>query len=427
MNIIRSAISRLSCVHHIRTYIFFFALAVSLIFTFIVFPKVSGDLHLVLDPDQHGNLGFGLWRYHSFSYYPEREPTTERGPGYPMFIALLLMVTNGWYPQSVQIAQCFVFAIVVILVFYIGENLWDKKVAVVSSVLSAIHPLLWWYTSRIWIEITAIGLFTCMVAGVVYFNKRPSFWKAVVLGVAIGTSALWKSTFFPYAFLVPFLMAVLIPNRQKLGLVFTVMLVAVLVVLPWTIRNWKLTGTFIPVHSRLGFNLRVGDDLVDNIRKSPLALTPIFDLSMERIRAVYSSLPPNMKRYEGELELDSILTKRCLNRYRTHPGFLIKKVLVNSWLFWSLGETPAKTIVISSLLIPMAILFFLFSFVLLKRKQLQGVLGVHVLMVVFYYLAHLPIEAIARYSVVLIPTMLVYVVAFLMERFLGQIEPVPRT
>jgi len=421
---IRILVARLSEIQSCSSIIFLFALFVSLIFTFVVFPRASDVHHLVLDPDQHGNLAFGLWKYHTFSYYPEHEPTVERGPGYPALIAILLAITHGWYPGSVQLVQCMLFAVLAWMVWYIGNSLWNRRVAFLSAIFCALHPLVFWYTSRIWIELTATVLFTAIVAGVVRLSKNQSVDRAIVLGLLLGVAALWKSTFLPYILLVPILLALLPREKYRLGMIVVVVFSATLVVAPWTIRNYKLTGKFIPVHSRLGFNLQVGDDIVENISKSPFALPPIFDISIRKIYAIESTLPKHLKRYQGEIALDSVLTKRCLAKYVSSPGFLARKMIINAWLFWSLGETPAKTMVITGLLLPLAILFLISAIIVYKRGQFRSILGVHVIMVLFYYVVHLPVEAIARYSVVLIPTMLLYVVAFVLEPLLASDKPV---
>lgn len=423
MRRIRTLVTHLSEIQHSSVFIFLFALVVSLVFTFVVFPRASDVHHLLLDPDQHGNLGFGLWKYHIFSYYPDHEPTVERGPGYPALIAIVLAITHGWYPGSVQLVQCVLFAVLACMVWYVGNSLWNKRVAFLSAMVCALHPLVFWYTSRIWIELTATVLFTAIVVGIVYFSKNQSMGRAISLGVVLGIAALWKSTFLPYVLLIPILLLLLPRQNYRFRMIAAVVFSAVLVIAPWTIRNWKLTGTFIPVHSRLGFNLQVGDDLVENISKSPFALPPIFDISIRKIYDVESTLPKHLKRYQGEIALDRILTKRCLAKYVSTPGFLVRKVIVNAWLFWSLGETPAKTMVITVLLVPLAVLFLISAIIVCKRGQFRSIFGVHIITVLFYYLVHLPVEAIARYSVVLIPTMVLYVVAFVFEPLLGLDRP----
>lgn len=412
---LRAIVNALSNVRYPALYVALAGLVVSAAFSFVAYPYLANPYHLVLDPDHHGNLGYGLWKYHTFSYFPEHEPTVERGPLYPLFIALLLIVTRDWWPYCVQLGQCILFSLICLMVFWTSKTLWDKRIAFLTAALCVVHPLMLWYTSRIWIETMATFLFTALVASILYFSLRPTLLRGVLVGCVLGLSALCKSTFLAYVFVVPVVLLCLPPRKMRLRSALTVSIVALILVLPWSVRNWRLTGKFIPVHGRLGFNLQVGDGLIENISKSPFSLVGLYAISMEKMAAVESRIPADLSKHEREILLDSILLRDSMTRYREHPGFLLKKMLLNSWLFWTLGEMPRKTLVLSLLLVPLAGLFAVSAIVTGRRGQLRTIRGVHISLVVVYYLMHLPVEAIARYSVVLVPTMLIYAVGTTLE------------
>jgi len=111
-------LARLGAINGIQWYIALIASSLSLIFTFVVYPMLANSSHAVLDPDWHGPLGFGIWKLHSFSYYPSSEPASARGPLYPALIAGMLAVTNGWWPYSVQLAQCVIFGLLCACLLY---------------------------------------------------------------------------------------------------------------------------------------------------------------------------------------------------------------------------------------------------------------------------------------------------------------------
>lgn len=374
---------------------------------------------MVLDPDSHGNLGYGILKYHEFSYYPDREPTVERGPLYPAFIALLLVISNDWWPYAVQLGQCVLLALMCGLVYWTSKNLWNKPTAVLTAGLCAVHPLAIWYTSRIWIETMSMFLFTAMIAATLYFALRPNLARALVLGCVLGASALCKSTFLPYVVLAPLFLWLLRADRTKLSLSAIVVIVAVIVIAPWTVRNWKLTGRFIPVHARMGFNIEVGDELVEHIGMSPFSLAKIWDASIERVATESLKLPEGLKKHEKELLLDSVLLRVSMQRYRSHPWFLVKKVFVNAWLFWTLGESPRKSAVIATLLLSLVALTTVSTVLILRRKQMKTIMGVHIALMFVYYIMHLPVEAIARYSVVLVPAMIMYGIGPIIQPFFG--------
>src|SRR5687767_4650546 len=83
------------------------AFAIALAFILIVYPVAGGDLGAVLDPDDYGPLGFGIWKNGSLTYYPETAPSIFRGPLYPALMAASLAMTGGAWPLGIQIVQAF--------------------------------------------------------------------------------------------------------------------------------------------------------------------------------------------------------------------------------------------------------------------------------------------------------------------------------
>lgn len=140
------------------------ALVIAAVFSFGIWPGISVPHHAVLDPDQHGNLAYGILKNHTFSYYPDPQPTVERGPAYPALIALVLVISNGWWPYSVQAAQCVMSALTCLMAYWVSRVLWSRRAAAFVALTVAVHPVLVWYTSRIWVETTAAFLFTSIVA-----------------------------------------------------------------------------------------------------------------------------------------------------------------------------------------------------------------------------------------------------------------------
>lgn len=402
-------------------YIALIALIVAAIYSFVIFSRIAGPQHVVLDPDQHGNLAYGILKNHSFSYYPDPQPTVERGPAYPAFIALVLIVTNDWWPYSVQLAQCILFALICLMVYWMSSVLWNRQAGAVIALICAIHPLLIWYTSRIWVETISTFLFTSLIAASLYFHLRPTLARAALVGCVLAASALCKATFLVYTPLVPILLLV-IRGRKDIRLIAASLLVAIALISPWTYRNWRLTGHFIPIHVRTGFNVRVGDRLVEAYASSPFSLAKLWE-NTASISTTRSKLT-GMQRWQREMRLDEILARESKETYRRHPWFLPRKILLDAWMFWTLGETNKKSLVISILLVPLAILFARSTIMIVRTGKARSIQGMHVAMVLVYYAMHLPIQAIARYSIVLVPTMLMYALAPIIEPFVGRITRV---
>jgi 4-amino-4-deoxy-L-arabinose transferase-like glycosyltransferase len=392
---------------HVEYYIASMGLIAALVFSFVIYPKISIPFHVGLDPDNYGALGYGIWKLGSLSYYPETQPTISRGPFYPLFEAFCLMISGGWWPQSVQLGQCILFAFTCLLVFWISKTLWGKKVAVLTSIICAFHPFVIWYTSRIWIETLATFLFTLAIACVLYLTLRPSISRSILLGIVLTISALCKQTFFLYIFLVPLFLGVIRNKRIGRRFIVCVVAVAILAILPWTIRNWRLTHKLIPIHGGAGMTIFWGDLLAEYYTQSPFSGAEKFMASVSAaIASIDQTISEHVEGWEGELLLDSRLLEKSIERYRNNPAFILKKVFSNAIFFWTLGESNLKIAVISSMQIPLFILFVFATVKVIMQKKILTVLGGIILVVWLYYFSHLPIIAAGRYGVVLIPAML---------------------
>ena len=117
-------------------------------------------------------------------------------------------------------------------------------------------------------------------------------------------------------------------------------------------------------------------------------------------------IPPNVRGLQRENALDAALGHCAVEKLAASPGFLLKKIGYDAILFWTLGDTPAKSLIVSMLQLPLVALFVAF----LLSGRYGGDAGVVLLcasLIACVYFAQLPTIAIARYSVVLVPAMLI--------------------
>lgn len=407
---LRNLLSRVSRIRKVELGIAGLAFLLSVTFSVVIYPAIADDFHAVLDSDGYGALGFGVFHLQTLSYYPGQEPTLDRGPLYPLFIALLLTITRAWWPYSVQLAQCLLFAFTTLLVFWMTETLWNRRAAVVAASLCALHPFLIWYTGRIWIEVLATFLFTSLTASTLYWYQNKTRGRAALVGVVLGAATLCKATFLPFVFMVPLGMA-WIGNRKARGQTLLVVGVALALVLPWTARNYRLSGRLIPVHLLAGFNVQSGDAFAEYFMRAPLSYDDLKAFSRPHIRDLLAELPDALPMWQYDVRSDQILLQDSLRRYQQQPLFLLQKLVLNGWMFWTLGETPAKSLVISALQLPLVLAFTVSAVREGRSKGWHTIEGLHIALVLLYFSFHLPIFAFARLSVVLVPTMLAYTVA----------------
>ncbi|HPF99634.1 MAG TPA: glycosyltransferase family 39 protein [Kiritimatiellia bacterium] len=395
---------------------FLAALAFSLFFCFVVYPYIASNHHAVLDPDGYGRLGFGLWKNGSLSFYPDTEPTVARGPAYPTFVGTLLIATGGWWPGSVQVAQCFLLALTGLLVFKMTEVLQNRRVAFWAAMAFAVYPIPIWYTSRIWVEIFAMFLMTGFCLTLMLYLAKPSVRVLLLSGLILGIATLCKSTFLPFFVIAPVLVASMEGWKRTALRALLIPLAASLVVVPWTARNWRVSGHIVPVHVLTGAALLDGDYIVDRFWETPFSYAPQCGKAAEVSREVAAQVPASLHGAERDYVFDAMLLKNRLRNYAAHPWILIRKMVANAGLFWTLGESPAKSLAIGLMLLPLAGLFAMAACHTAFRKDRDTTLIIPVALVFFYFAAHMPLNAVARYSIPLLPLMIVVVSTYMARK-----------
>lgn len=413
VQIVNVFLNYLSNMKHVNYYTALMGVIFASIFTFLIYPAISVSYNAVLDGDHYGALAHGLVKYHTLSYYPDNQATLERGPIYPLFLALIISFTGNQWLYYAQLAQCCLFGLTCFMVFSMTEKLYGKKVAVLAALVCAINPFLIWYTSRIMMETLLISLFTLLSTCILYFTLRQTTSKLIIIGVTLGVLTLSKQTFLPFIVIVPLMLTLIKKVRIGYRDALYLFLIAFMIVLPWSIRNLNLTHKVIPVQLLAGLNFQVGDRFVEDFSKAPFAYGDLWDMNYQKIMSSAPTLPHNALKWQKEVSDDSFYLKQSKSRYLEQPLFLIKKIALNILFFWTYGGSKSKTIVITLLQLPILVLFARNAVKLLSNDGFRTIYAVHISLVMLYYMFHLPMNAIARYSVVLIPTMTMYAMAFL--------------
>lgn len=386
------------------------ALLVALVYVLLIYPRLATPTNAVLDPDGYGALGEGLWRTGRLVYYPDPEPTLNRGPLYPALIAIALAASGGRWPLSIQLVQVALFALTVLATFRLAADLagGSGRAAALAAGLAALHPLLIWYTSRVWIETLATLTFTLIALTLVRLARRPDGARALIAGLLLGLGALIKGTF-----LVPLVAApLLLWHRSRRGALLA-LVVALTLLLPWTARNWRLSGELVPVHALGGFNVQWGDRYALHYFESPLSYRALRATGWPEVDAIVAGrLPESAPAWRWQLTYDALALADSVGRYRARPQFLLQKIGLNAVMFWTLGETPLKSVLISMLQLPL-LAAFLTAVLRRGAREPWGAEGIPPALVALYFGAHLPVFAFARLGVVLVPTMLACAAAWL--------------
>ena len=194
-----------------------------------------------------GRVGFSPFRMHLF-FHPPLDP---------YFIAVLQKLPGGL--AAVQWVQVLLSALLVPAVGRVGARAFGERTGLVAAGITAAFPELIWFAPHFWSETVMLFLLWWSFERVLEADTTGRTLPAVLGGVLLGLTALTRETVLYFAPLAALWLAwrATRPGARLRGAAF--LAAAVLTVAPWTLRNWIVFRTFIPVSTSAGLNLWQGN------------------------------------------------------------------------------------------------------------------------------------------------------------------------
>jgi 4-amino-4-deoxy-L-arabinose transferase-like glycosyltransferase len=212
----------------------------------------SEYLALAQNMRSHGTLSYGR-PYHwgdpgTLNAPGPFEPTAARAPLYPALVALLWHGTSPPITET-RVVQALLGAGTALFVFLIALRFFGLPTATIAGTAMALAPASILLSVALYSESLCIFLLTLAT----WFWGRG---QGVLAGVAFGLAALARAVVLPFIVVLALLSVVWRHNR---ALHLRIVLCAVLVIAPWTVRNMVTQHRFIPVATLgWGANLFLG-------------------------------------------------------------------------------------------------------------------------------------------------------------------------
>jgi hypothetical protein len=237
------------------------ALGIRIAFALAVAPDVrilpptdAGAYHLLAN-----NLADGRGYIRPYDRLIAKPPVVRPTAEYPPLFPALLSIAARAGARSVnaqRLAMCFVGAGTVVLIGLLGRRVASPAVGMVAAGLAAVYPMLFQSDAVLMPE----TLYVFLVAAALLLAYRaadvPSVARFVALGLAVGAAALTRAEAL---LLVPLLVVPLavvlraVARRRRLALGGVALAATVVVVLPWTVRNYVRFDALVPVSTNASF------------------------------------------------------------------------------------------------------------------------------------------------------------------------------
>lgn len=217
------------------------ALALRLIF-FAAHPRP-----LASDSRDYDQLGWAL--AHEGRYSVDGTATAYRAPGYPAFIAAIYAAA-GRRPDAVRVTQAVLDSLTALLLYVLLARR-NRTAAVLAGLAWAVFPAAILFTNDLFSE----APFTFGVVAFAWLASRDRIRSDVVAGIVLGALILTKPLMLLFAAALPLALS----KRRSSRPTTAILIVALLPVLAWMIRNLIVMGTPALITSA-GTNLLIGNN-----------------------------------------------------------------------------------------------------------------------------------------------------------------------
>jgi 4-amino-4-deoxy-L-arabinose transferase-like glycosyltransferase len=334
----------------------------------------------------------------------------RRAPLYPLMIGGLYSVF-GEHPLLVQLLQTALFAGTSVLAYQLGRRIYNVRTGVIAGVICAVHPALLRYVADFHLE----TLFTFLLTGAVFlgfrFYERPSVGRAAAFGVASALTALTKAVavLFPPLFLVFWWISLkrsrsTVPTRSLILPVAMLLGAMAVTISPWTIRNYAVTGHFVPIST--GFSDAFLRGYVFSKTEFATLSKPPYTDGENESNAMFQQIcaAEGAVWEQDDYQTDQILNRAAKARLRADPGAFVRKTVVGLFTFWYEMTSLKNSLAAGA----MALIAWSFAAVGLWRSKTERQPAWILLVPILYFnLLLAPLLALGRYSVPIVPCLIV--------------------
>lgn len=295
--------------------------------------NIVTDLPGVYDQISYDGLARRVVDGYGFSFAEGHWPATRGGEPtahwsylYTLYLATIYKVF-GTYPIIARVIQALLAGVFQnILMWRIGTRLFNRTVGLISAALNAVYIYFFYYAGAL---ITETFYITCILwmfdigFRLIADDGKMAGWVLwLELGLAIGLTVLLRQVFLLF---LPILFIWIwwnqryiegVPWKRKIhwsairGLAISTA-VLVLMVLPFTIRNYQAFNTFVLINTNAGFAFYWGNHPIQGTHFMPLLLDSV---------STYQDLIPPELQLLNEGKLDRALLQKGIQFVLDDPG-----------------------------------------------------------------------------------------------------------
>ena len=187
------------------------------------------------------------------------EPSAFWPMGYSAFLAPFYALFGPSVPMA-QGLNLVLRGILCVATYYVARHLTGENTARFAFLMVSYFPSLLFHSLVTGYDLL-LGALLALLAYLLVVRRRLSWWRSALIGVLLGAGIYVR----PVLLLFPLMIAIWFwfqsgkfwSSVMHVGIVIVV---TVLILMPWTLRNYRVFGDFVPVYTNGGRNLFIGNN-----------------------------------------------------------------------------------------------------------------------------------------------------------------------
>ena len=231
----------------------------------------------IVDETHYQRIAENIQNHHEFSLKVGR-PTAIRPPLYPLFLSAIYFITGGVHLNAIRIAQILLSLGIILILYRLGKILFDEKIGLLASLIFAIYPTFLFFTHLLLTEVLFTLLFLLFLFFYISFlnspvkpseigsseiklNSKKRNRNILLAGLLLGLGSLTRSNLYP--FLIIALLFIIFACRglliEKIKWAILLVIGFIVVVGPWTVRNYIIFKDLVVIDTMGGLNMYMGN------------------------------------------------------------------------------------------------------------------------------------------------------------------------
>ena len=270
------------------------------------------------DEPGYDSLARGLLRGYGFTW-PGRVPL------YPLWLAGIYVVAHGSY-AAVTYMQLWLGVAAVLLTYALGRRVFGHTAGLIGACLAAVSYVLIWESFHLLSE--ALYTPVILMAALAFWDaaQAPTLKRFAWAGFWIGVSNLVRPTLFLFPFAALVVLWILLGWRRALRYGGVLVLAAMLVVMPWMVRNYLKYSAVYPLATSHAILWQGSPEYYHLLHDQGYSYLDIWE------KVLYG--PSNEGHEPGTVEGDRWWTQRALRSIAAEPLIYLKYAVEKLGTYW---------------------------------------------------------------------------------------------